>query len=157
MAKKSSKSMGLGRKQAMSGWQLLTFALVVGAIGGVVSWAAFAAPHKDSGVTISLQLPPAIDNNSDGLPNFGDAVNFTVSTNADQTYVDLQCSQNGQVVADGWRGFFPNALDYGRPFGLSSGPWQSGAADCTAYVKHYTGHGKNPYITLGSTTFHVNT
>jgi hypothetical protein len=135
---------------------LVVTALVFGLVGGVIGWAAFAAPHKDSGVTISLQLPPAVDRNSDGMPNWSDSVNFTVSTNVDQTYVNLQCSQNGVVVAEGWHGFWAGALDYGWNFGLDSPQWKSGAADCTAYVKHYTGHGHNPYTTLASTTFHVN-
>jgi hypothetical protein len=135
---------------------LVVTALVFGLVGGAIGWAAFAAPHKDSGVTISLQLPPAVDRNSDGMPNWSDSVNFTVSTNVDQTYVNLQCSQNGVVVAEGWHGFWAGALDYGWNFGLDSPQWKSGAADCTAYVKHYTGHGHNPYTTLASTTFHVN-
>jgi hypothetical protein len=153
MAKKSSKSI---KQRKFSLNHLVVTALVFGLVGGVIGWAAFAAPHKDSGVTISLQLPPAVDRNSDGMPNWSDSVNFTVSTNADQTYVNLQCSQNGVVVAEGWHGFWSGALDYGWNFGLDSPQWKSGAADCTAYVKHYTGHGKNPYITLASTTFHVN-
>ena len=153
-----AKSKSSLKQRKFSANHLLVTAVVFGLVGGVIGWAAFAAPHKPGtgSVTINLILPPTTDNNGDGLPNYGDKVNFNVSTNADQTYVDLQCFQNGVLVAEGWHGFWPGALDYGWSFGLSSPVWKSGAADCTAYVKHYTGHGSKPFTTLASTTFHVN-
>ena len=155
MAKRKTKS--VNKKVAFSHRDFLMYILVFALVGAFALWVSFAAPKPKSGsVTISLQLPPAVDRNGDGLPNWSDSVNFTVSTNADQTYVDLQCFQNGVLVAEGWHGFWPGALDYGWNFGLDSPVWKSGAADCTAYVKHYTGHGHNPYTTLASTTFHVN-
>src|SRR4051794_14762817 len=126
MAKKSSKSMGLGRKQSMSGWQLLTFALVVGAIGGVVSWAAFAAPHKPGGGTGTISLVMVTDKNSDGLPNYGDTVTFAVSTpSTTQPYVTLKCSQNGTLVSQQSNGIF--SISLGQNFTLASTAWQSGA------------------------------
>ncbi len=98
--------------------------------------------------TISL-APLVTDVNGDGLPNWGDSVTFNVSTTAtDQPWVNLKCSQNGVVVAQGWNGYFAGSLT-GRNFGLYSGVWSSGAADCTAYLT-------NPQWTvLGSTSFHV--
>ncbi len=100
------------------------------------------------GGTISLaQLVK--DVNGDGLPNWGDTVTFNVSTTAtDQPWVNLKCSQNGVVVAQGWNGYFVGSLT-GRDFGLYSGYWSGGAADCTAYLT-------NPQWTvLASTSFQV--
>lgn len=158
MAKKQSY---LKRKQSFSGAQVLLFVLIFAAVGAVAIWQSLAAPAKGgkpSGgtTTISLNLPPFTDVNGDGLPNHGDVVNFTVTTSASNPYVDMQCFQNGVLVAEGWRGYFPGSLDWPNgTFGLTAPPWASGAADCTAYVKTYTGHGKNPWITLASTSFHV--
>jgi hypothetical protein len=104
--------------------------------------------------TISLAFPLVKDVNGDGLPNFGDVVEFNVSTTATtQPYVHLKCFQNGVLVAEGWRGYFVGSLDYPY-FGLNGGQWASGAADCTAYlVKGSTLQG---WTQLGSTSFHVN-
>ena len=155
MAKKSKNS--LNKKMTFSGMQVLLFVLAFAAVGAVAVWQSFAAPHsKDTG-TIVLNLPPKVDNNSDGLPNWGDVVNFTITSSNSNPFVDLQCFQNGRLVAEGWRGYFAGSLDYPNgDFGLSAGSWTSGAADCTAYIKVYTGHGKNPWNTIASTSFHVN-
>ena len=103
--------------------------------------------------TISLAFPLVKDVNGNGLPNFGDVVQFNVSTTATtQPYVHLKCSQNGVLVAEGWRGYFAGSLDYPY-FGLNGGLWAGGAADCTAYlVKGSTAAG---WTQLGSTSFHV--
>jgi hypothetical protein len=99
--------------------------------------------------TISLSTPLVKDVNGNGLPNWGDTVMFNVSTAATtEPYVHLRCYQNGALVAEGWRGYFSGSLDYPY-FGLYSGPWMSGAADCTAYLETPTGQ------LLGSTSFHV--
>jgi hypothetical protein len=158
MAKKTTKkrSKSSTKKTTFSTREFVLYILVFALVGAFTLWISLAAPHKTTGVTISLISPPTTDNNGDGLPNWGDKVNFNVSTNVDQTYVNLQCFQNGVFVGEGWHGFWPGALDYGWSFGLGSPQWNSGAADCTAYVKHYTGHGKNPYIVQAATTFHVN-
>ena len=108
------------------------------------------------GVTIRLVLPPDTDKNADGLANFGDTVSFNISTTATtQPFVNLLCYQNGALVANGWRGYFVGSLDYpNRGFGLNSGAWQSGAADCTAYLKYYSSNGK--INTVASISFQVN-
>jgi hypothetical protein len=156
MAKKSSKSMGLGRKQAMSGWQLVTFALVVGAIGGAISWAAFAAPHNSGGGkgggTISLVM--VTDVNGDGSPNYGDTVTFKLNTSLAYPWVETVCSQNGTTVYQQYSGFYAS---YTGSQNFTLGPtekWQGGAAECTASLVTYSSTGKQQ--TVSSTTFHVN-
>jgi hypothetical protein len=102
--------------------------------------------------SISLAYPLVYDANGNGAPNWRDTVSFNVSTTATtEPYVDLQCFQNGVLVAEGWRGYFDGSLDT-RNFGLYGGQWTGGAADCTAYVDMSTSRGMQQ---LGSTTFHV--
>jgi|tagenome__1003787_1003787.scaffolds.fasta_scaffold20002726_1 hypothetical protein len=103
--------------------------------------------------TITL-APVVVDVNGNGAPNWGDLVTFNVSTtDTTQPFVNLQCFQNGVLVANGWNGFFAGALNTTRNFGLNSGVWQSGAADCTAYVDKSTSRGG--WQQLASTSFHV--
>jgi hypothetical protein len=102
--------------------------------------------------SISLAYPLVYDANGNGVPNWRDTVSFNVSTTATtQPYVDLQCFQNGVLVAEGWRGYFDGSLDT-RNFGLYSGQWMGGAADCTAYLDMSTSKGMQQ---LASTSFHV--
>jgi hypothetical protein len=109
-------------------------------------------PGAGSGTgTISL-APLVYDANGNGLPNHGDTVTFVVSTTATTSpYVDLQCFQNGVLVAEGSRGYFDGSLDT-RNFGLNAPSWTSGAADCTAYLDMSTRRGMQQ---LASTSFHV--
>ena len=85
-------------------------------------------------------------------PRYGDTITFTVSTTATtQAYVDLKCSRNGALLGEGWSAFFTG----GTPgtFGLYSGQWNGGAADCTADLGMFTSNGK--WKVLASTTFEV--
>jgi hypothetical protein len=98
--------------------------------------------------TISLAAI-VVDNNGDGLPNWSDFVAFNVSTTATtEPWVNLVCSQNGVVVANGWDGYFDASIT-GTKFGLYSSAWTGGAADCVAYLTTPT------WSRLGSTSFHV--
>src|SRR5262245_15011043 len=102
--------------------------------------------------SIALAYPLVNDANGNGQPNHGDTVAFNVSTTATtEPYVDLQCFQNGRMVAEGWRGYFDGALDT-RNFTLWSPQWERGAAECTAYVAKSTSRGMQQ---LASTSFHV--
>ena len=93
-----------------------------------------------------------IDNNADGLPNWGDTVTFNMSTTATaQPYVHLVCSGNG-IGYDSWKGVFAGSLDTNWNFVLASGGWTGGAADCTAWLGMYT---KQGFKQLASTSFHV--
>ena len=106
------------------------------------------------GGTITLN-PLVTDNNGNGLPNYGDVVNFTVSTTSTTVpYVNLQCSQNGAVVLNSWQGYFVGSLNWPNTnFGLASGAWQGGAATCTAWVDMYNKNGS--WTKLASTSFSV--
>jgi hypothetical protein len=162
MAKRSKNKSLLKSRKSFSMAQILVFIVAFAAIGTVATWQSFAAPHTGGGKpshggtgTISLSLPPIIDNNGDGLPNWSDAVTFNISTTATtQPWVNLLCYQNGVLVAGGTRGFFAGSLDWPNPkFGLDGGGWASGAADCTAYLDMQTKQGMQH---LASTSFHVN-
>jgi hypothetical protein len=107
-----------------------------------------------SGGTSSISGPVMVtDTGTPGL-SFGDSVTFNVSTTATaQPYVNVLCYQNGALVMNSWNGFFDQALNPTRNFALYSPSWQSGAADCTAWVDMYTKLGTSQ---LASTSFHVN-
>lgn len=103
------------------------------------------------GGTISL-APLVYDANADGLPNLGDVVTFDISTTASAPYVLLNCYQAGALVLSGRKGYFEGSLDTNRNFGLASGVWQSGAAECVADLAVQTRRG---WSVLASTSFHV--
>jgi hypothetical protein len=85
-------------------------------------------------------------------PHYGDIITFNVSTSETaNAYVNLKCYQNAGLVGEGWAAFFAG----GTPgkFGLYSGPWSGGAADCTADLGMFANNGK--WKVLASTSFHV--
>jgi hypothetical protein len=99
--------------------------------------------------TISLVLLES----TDGLPHYGQKVTFDVATTAtDKPWVELDCYQGGVLVYQDWRGFFDGSLT-GQVFILgTSNAWQSGDADCTAWLMTYTSKGWSEVV---STSFHV--
>ena len=98
----------------------------------------------------SIALAPV--DSTDGLTHYGQTVRFDVSTTAtDQPWVNLQCFQNGELVAEGWNGYFSDSIT-GRDFGLYSPKWTGGAAECTAWLVDYAG---GRWKQLASTSFHV--
>jgi hypothetical protein len=110
--------------------------------------------NTGTGGSSSISGPVMVtDTGTPGL-SFGDTVTFDVSTTAtSQPYVNLLCYQNGVLVMNSWNGFFDQALNPTRNFALYSPSWQSGAADCTAWVDMYTKHGT---AQLASASFQVN-
>jgi hypothetical protein len=105
--------------------------------------------HHGSGTTGSGTVTMAMVDPADTTANQGDWITFTVSTTAtDQPWVNLKCWQGGDLVAQGWNGYFEGSLT-GRNFGLYSPAWTAGAADCTAYLT------TPQWAILGSTSFHV--
>jgi hypothetical protein len=129
-------------------------AIFIGAVLALVP-AALAAKggggggHKSGGGggTGTISLAPV--NSADGLAHYGGSVSFNISTTATtQPWVNLKCSQNGVVVAQGWDGYFVGSLS-GESFGLYSGNWTGGAADCVAYLT------TPQWAVLASTSFHV--
>jgi hypothetical protein len=133
----------------------LIAALIVGLVAGT-ALAARGGGHGGGGTTTSgggtIALAPlVVDLNDNGTPNYGDVVTFTISTDATTSpYVNLVCSQNGSVVLNGWKGYWVGSLDTNWNFGLSSGAWQGGAVDCTAYLTKQT---KQGWSRLASTSF----
>ena len=105
------------------------------------------------GTSATSSINLVVLNSPDGLPHHGGEVKFNVSTTAtDQPFVNLLCYQNGALVAEGWKGYFAEAHESSYVFVLHSGAWQSGAADCTAWLDMATRHG---WKQLASTSFHV--
>jgi hypothetical protein len=120
--------------------------------------AAFAGKKGGGGASssssISVAAPLVYDANGNGLPNYGDVVLFNISTTATtQPWVNVKCYQNGATVYNAWNGYFDGALNYNRNFGLASGAWQGGGADCTAYLAK--ANGRNGWTQLASMSFHV--
>lgn len=149
------RSSGVGRRligaTAEAG---LISVLIFGLIAGSAFAAKGGSPAHNSGGGGTITLAPLVyDANGDGLPNWGDTVVFNVSTTATtQPYVNLRCFQNGVLVLSGWNGYFAGALNPNGNFGLASGAWQGGAADCTAWLDMST---KRGWSQLASTSFHV--
>jgi hypothetical protein len=95
--------------------------------------------------TISLVLLES----TDGLPHYGQRIEFDVSTTAtDQPWVLLECYQSGSRVSQGKGAYFDGALS-GRDFTLASPKWTGGAADCVANLT------KPDWSVLATLNFHV--
>lgn len=154
-----TRKMPAGRVALTAAFVVLALALVPAALagkgtGGGGGKGGGGGSTGSTGGSSSIALAPLVyDANGNGLPNYGDVVVFSVSTTAtDQPYVNLQCSQNGVQVLNSWNGYFAAALNSSWNFGLGSGAWQGGAADCTAYLEKATSKG---WSKLASTSFHV--
>jgi hypothetical protein len=159
MAAKKSKSF-LKQKKTFSGSQILLFTIVFAAVGAVAIWQSLAAPHNGGGGgkggsgTISLVVET--DQNSDGLPNYGDVIKFNVSTtDTTEPHVSLSCSQNGTVVYNSVTGYYASyPWPWTQNMTLSSGAWTSGAADCTATGYYFGARAKT--VNFATLSFHVN-
>jgi hypothetical protein len=126
---------------------VLTLALVPAALAGKPSGGGGGGSSSITGPVL------VTDVNGNGAVNFGDTVTFNESTTAtSQPYVNVLCYQNGVQVMNSWNGFFDQALNPTRNFGLYSPQWQSGAANCTAWLDMYTKRGTSR---LASVNFSV--
>jgi hypothetical protein len=135
----------------------LTFGLIAGtalaARGGNGGGGNGGGGGKGDAGSATIVLAPLVyDANGNGLPNHGDVVEFTISTTIATPSVNLVCSQGGGVVLNGWKAYYDGSLNSNGYFGLASGVWQGGDAECTAYLKQQTRKG---WSTLASTSFHV--
>ena len=92
-----------------------------------------------------LALILVTDRNSDGHPNRGDSISFTISTSLPWDQVSVVCSQNGDVVLSETR-----TLDTWSPIALTSPTWQAGPADCKATLDQINDTKATP---LASATF----
>ena len=131
------------RKLTPAGAALGVVSLVVSLALVPAALAGKSKPAPGGGGGGSITGPVLVtDNNANGAVNFGDTVTFNVSTTAtSQPYVNVLCYQNGVQVMNSWNGFFDQALNPTRNFGLYSASWQSGAANCTASVNMTTKRG----------------
>lgn len=139
---------------------LRTTALMASLVAALaVTAPAFAANgHKGGEPSGSSSISLVVLSDAEALsatanaPRYGDWVTFEVDTNeTDYPWVNLKCYQDGALVAEGWDGFFEDALGDGV-FGLYSGLWTGGAAECTASLKTSA---RNRWRELASTSFHV--
>ena len=138
--------------------QVASIVALVIALAAVPAALAGKGGHGGGGTTTtgtsSITGPYMVTDTGTPGVSFGDTVTFNASTTATtQPYVNLLCYQNGVLVMNSWMGFFDTALNRTRNFGLYSPSWQSGAADCTAWVDMSTRQGT---AQLASTSFHVN-
>jgi hypothetical protein len=142
---------------------LVVTALVFGLVGGLVAWSAFAAPHNGgggggkvsyTGSFVGTNPVMVTDNNSDGMPNYGDTITFKVTSTAGYPMVRLLCTSGGVTVDDQNVGFYPGWV-WSQNYQLSHWYyWPSdSAADCTANL-YYQGAKGN--VNLATMTFHVN-
>ena len=120
--------------------QVLLFVLAFAAVGAVAIWQSLAAPHNGGGgggkhgtiYTGTFSDPILVlDNNSDGLPNWGDQITFKVTTTAPYNDITIKCSQNDTSVYGSTIGF-GQGWPWPQIFTMQSMAWTSGAASCTA-------------------------
>lgn len=100
----------------------------------------------------SLSLRMVTDANSNGLPNHGDKITFTVTTSAAGPFVSVNCYQGSSWVYSGSVGYFPS-YPWEQAFVLSTSAWTSGGASCTA--KLYTSSDGIRTTTLATMNFTV--
>lgn len=142
------------RKLTPAGVALGGISLVVSLALVPAALAGKSKPPSGGSSGSSITGPVLVtDVNGNGVVNFGDTVTFNESTTAtSQPYVNVLCYQNGVEVMNSWNGFFDQALNPTRNFGLYSPSWQSGAASCTAWLDMYTKRGT---AQLASVSFQV--
>ncbi len=114
------------------------------AVGGSDELAAKGGGGKPGGTTGgtgSLTLVMVTDANSNGLPNWGDQVTFTVATTAtSEPHVNVTCSQNGGVVYSASTGYYDGYPWPGTQImTLQSQAWTGGSAICTAKLYYFSG------------------
>ena len=136
--------MNIKKAFGFTGALLLSLSLLSGTAA-----AAKRGGHNSGGGSGTLSL--VLLDSTDGLAHYGQRITFNVSTTVTSPFVELQCFQNGVMVAAGWEGFFAGALSDGV-FGLYSPQWLGGAADCTAYLSYQT---KRGWQRVASASFHA--
>jgi hypothetical protein len=103
-----------------------------------------SGPGSETSIS-RLALILVTDRNSDGRPNRGDSITFTVSTTLPWDQVSVVCSQDGTEVLRTER-----TADEWSPFVLTSPTWQAGPADCKATLDQLN---DTSVTTLASATF----
>jgi hypothetical protein len=133
----------------------LVVGLVFSAILVASASPALAKGRKPAGggtPTGSFSLVMVADKNSNGLPNWDDAVTFNVTSTAQYTFVDLRCYQNGsQVLYVSHQ--IPGSY-FTTTYYLKGYYWVPGAADCTARLYSANSDMTNQ-VTLATMDIHV--
>ncbi len=108
-------------------------------------------PHGTLPATLSLVL--VTDQNGNGQPNYGDSVRFAIDPPdtawdylALVAYQPAGADRKDQVIV----GSAMRQPAYDPPIGLSSGIWQSGAADVVVQLSRY---GRQRLEVIGEVTF----
>jgi hypothetical protein len=114
-----------------------------GGAGNLTTLARGGGGKKGGGGTTTppsgtLSVAMVVDNNGNGLPNWGDTITFNVVTTDTQPYVKLDCYQGTTPVATGSVGFF-DGYPWPKQFLLQGVSWTGGAATCTAVLYHADG------------------
>jgi hypothetical protein len=134
-------------------------AALLASLLGVLAFAGVAAAAGPSKAASSINGPTIVSSAGAtalaaplSAARFGDVITFDVSTTATTSpFVNLQCFQNGTLVAQGWNAYFAGGLG-DRTFTLTSPTWTGGAADCTADLDMFVNY---KWKVLASTAFHV--
>ena len=80
---------------------------------------------------------------------------FEGTTAVTRPFIHVKCYQGGSLVLEGWNAVFTTPTG-SATFTFSTPAWQSGAADCTAYLENWDQYGtKGKVSVLTSTSFHV--
>jgi len=103
-----------------------------------------SSPGSESSIS-RLALVLVTDRNSDGRPNRGDSITFTIATTLPWDQVSVVCSQNGTEVLRAEK-----TAETWSPLALGSPTWQAGPADCKATLEQVN---DTKATTLASTTF----
>ena len=129
--------------------KLVSLVAVIVLALAVAAPAMAGKPPKGGGSAANGTIKLVLLNSTDGVAHYGQNVRFDVSTTATtEPWVSLKCYQRRTLVAQGSEGYFEGALSDGV-FGLYSGAWSGGAADCTANLTKPDGS------VLATTSFHV--
>src|SRR5260370_4721836 len=99
-------------------------------LGPLTSDAVPVASHHSSHTTGTSTLTLVLLNSTDGLPHYGQAVTFTISTTATSyPHVSLYCYQKGVLVYTAAAGFYPSyPLPGSHTFILATGSWTAACA-----------------------------
>jgi len=90
---------------------------------------------------------------NDSTVNWGDDITFDVTSTATYTFVDVDCSQDGQVVFHQGAGFYPG-YPFSKVYSLENWQWTSGGAACDARLYYTRADGTYPK-TLATMSFAV--
>jgi hypothetical protein len=124
---------------------------------GLIAGSAVAAGKGKGGGKKSPNLTGSFSlvlvDSTDGVPHWSQHITFDVTTNAQYSFVDVDCYQSGTKVYHQGVGFY-TGWPWSRNFTLQSAAWTGGAANCNAVLYSTNADGSN-YTQLATTSFDV--